>query len=356
MGQMSPGFIALHCTHNAFATHLQRIFRPDMNSSGDPFEIRSIGEPDPLARPHSWLWDGYLMRGGITVLTSQWKSGKTTLVSLLLSRLGAGGTFAGRPIQPGRAAVVSEEAMPLWEGRHARQPIPQGTAFYRPQCPYRTTPEDWEWLTLRLALGGYDLVVIDPLAAFLPGRPENNAAALLEALTPLRDVANGGAAVLILHHPRKGISSAGQAARGSGALAGMADILIEMDWFGRATSDDRRRTLLGFSRYPETPRRLVIELTADGTDYVSHGDLRTVDGIEGWPVLAAVLAGADRPLTRDEILSAWPAGESPPESTVLWRRLDRAVQAGAVTCSGSGRRNAPFVYWLSNGGLNPGAA
>ncbi len=244
--------------------------------------------------------------------------------------------------------------MPLWEGRHARRPIPRETAFYRPQCPYRTTPADWEWLTLRLALGTYDLVVIDPLAAFLPGRPENNAAALLEALTPLRDVANGGTAVLILHHPRKGVSSAGQSARGSGALAGMADILIEMDWFGRATSDDRRRTLLGFSRYPETPRRLVIELTADGTDYVSHGDLRTVDGIEGWPVLAAVLAGAERPLTRDEILSFWPPGESPPAPTVLWRRLDRAVNAGAVSRSGGGRRNAPYVFRLTEAGAAQG--
>jgi hypothetical protein len=26
-----------------------------------------------------WLWDGYLARGSVTLLTSQWKTGKTTL-------------------------------------------------------------------------------------------------------------------------------------------------------------------------------------------------------------------------------------------------------------------------------------
>ena len=31
----------------------------------------------------SWLWDGFLAAGNLTLLTSLWKSGKTTLVSCL---------------------------------------------------------------------------------------------------------------------------------------------------------------------------------------------------------------------------------------------------------------------------------
>jgi hypothetical protein len=34
--------------------------------------------------------------------------------------------------------------------------------------------------------------------------------------------------VLLVHHPRKGKTLAGQAARGSGALPSFVDILIEM--------------------------------------------------------------------------------------------------------------------------------
>ena len=37
-----------------------------------------------------WLWDGYLAAVSITLLTSRWKSGKTTLISLLVARMGAG--------------------------------------------------------------------------------------------------------------------------------------------------------------------------------------------------------------------------------------------------------------------------
>src|SRR5437773_9970325 len=62
----------------------------------------------------NWLWAGYLAPGNVTLLTSQWKTGKTTLVSVLLSRLKTGGTFAGLSLRPCKAAVVTEEDPSLW--------------------------------------------------------------------------------------------------------------------------------------------------------------------------------------------------------------------------------------------------
>ena len=53
-------------------------------------------------------------------------------------------------------------------------------------------------------------------------------------------------------HPRKGASPAGQAARGSGALAAFVDVLVEMYWYGEPQTSDRRRRLLAFSRHEET--------------------------------------------------------------------------------------------------------
>ena len=69
-----------------------------------------------------------------------------------------------------------------------------------------------------MAGGGLDLLVVDPLASFLPGRCESDAASLLEALHPLHRLTARGAAVLLLHHPRKKSAEAGSMARGSGAL------------------------------------------------------------------------------------------------------------------------------------------
>src|SRR5947208_2000620 len=72
------------------------------------------------AEPTRWVWDGYLAAGAVTLLTSRWKAGKTTLLSVLLAKLAAGGTLAGRAVAAGRAVVVSEEAPALWVDRGRR--------------------------------------------------------------------------------------------------------------------------------------------------------------------------------------------------------------------------------------------
>ena len=65
---------------------------------------------DDLARhagePTRWLWHGYLAAGAVTLLTSRWKAGKTTLLSVLLARMGAGGELAGLSV------AVVDSSMP----------------------------------------------------------------------------------------------------------------------------------------------------------------------------------------------------------------------------------------------------
>src|SRR5437870_3071982 len=62
----------------------------------------------------SWLCQGYLAAGNVTLLTSQWKSGKTTLVAVLLAKMAKGGQLAGLQVKPGKAVVVSEESSLNW--------------------------------------------------------------------------------------------------------------------------------------------------------------------------------------------------------------------------------------------------
>src|SRR5947209_4143361 len=70
-----------------------------------------------------WLWQGYLARGSLTLLTSLWKAGKTTLLTGLLQRLGSGGDFLGQACVPARALVVSEESREHWAERLRTMPI-----------------------------------------------------------------------------------------------------------------------------------------------------------------------------------------------------------------------------------------
>jgi hypothetical protein len=310
--------------------------------------VVSVPEPqgyEELARhaaePTRWLWHGYLAAGAVTLLTSRWKAGKTTLLSVLLARLRAGGELAGLPVAAGRAVVVSEEPPALWAERGRRLGFGPHLGFL---CrPFRGKPAAAEWEALLDRLGdergrrGLDLAVIDPLATFLPGPDENNASSVLAALAPLQRLTAAGVAVLLLHHPRK----ADGEPRGSGALPGFADILIEMGGPAPGSADDRRRRLRAASRFAETPAERRIELTADGTDYVVAADGDSEAFAEGWAVLRLVLEDAGRRLTRCEVKAQWPEDYAAPSLTALWRWLERAVTAGLVARSGTGRRRDP---------------
>jgi hypothetical protein len=184
--------------------------------------LRQQMRPEDLARvarnANAWLWHGYLGPGKITLLTSQWKSGKTTLVSVLLARLAQGGELAGLPLTPGRAAVISEESADNWAARCRKLGIGSHVSFF---CrPFKSKPSMAQWLGLMDAMldlhrrEGLDFVVVDPLTVFLPAHSENIAGVMTDCLLPLRDLTAEGLGVLLLHHPRKGVPLAGQAARG----------------------------------------------------------------------------------------------------------------------------------------------
>ena len=68
------------------------ILSPPLSAEEQPALRPQWGELGPRALPaQRWLWHGYLARGAVTLLTSQWKTGKTTLLSVLLNKLGDGG-------------------------------------------------------------------------------------------------------------------------------------------------------------------------------------------------------------------------------------------------------------------------
>jgi hypothetical protein len=297
-----------------------------------------------------WLWHGFLVPGALTLLTSQWKTGKTTLASVLLARLKTGGSFAGLPLAAGRAIVLSEEAPATWVRRSHKLDLEDHVGWFCRPFRGRPRPAEWQVLLDRVAevaaAQRASLVVVDPLAAFFPGKSENDATAMLDTLAPLQRLAATGLAALVLHHPGKKDSGPGPSGRGSGALLGCADILVEMRWYRRAAEADRRRRLVALSRYEETPRQLVVELNADGTDYLAHGSFAEEEFASHWGVLLALLRPAPRKLTRAELYRQWP-GEERPDPASLYRWLRRAVAAGLLRQDGRGQRHHPFRYWLA---------
>ena len=261
-----------------------------------------------------------------------------------------GGQLAGLSVGATKALVISEESEADWRPRFGRLGIRDNVDLL---CrPFTAQPSMEQWLALidtALAMHqrqGCALVVIDSLAYFLPGHSENSASALLECLTPLQRLSTAGMSVLLPHHPRKGKTLAGQAARGSGALPSFVDVIIEMAYYAQPDDLDRRRRLVAYSRHDDTPRHLLIELNADGTDYaVLQSGLEAALG-DSWPAVLHALGEAQSKLTRQEILDKWPADYQKPDSTTLWRWLSRAVAGSIVRQEGTGRPRDPFRYWL----------
>ena len=307
-----------------------------------------IADLAPTATP-SWIWDGFIAPGSITLFSSSAKTGKTTLLSHLLARRRSGGVLLDRVVTAGVTAVVTEESAGDWQARHQRLDLGGNVCLF---CrPFANLPTSEEYAQLLGKLRtlkeerSLDLVIFDPLADFLPAR-ENDPTGLLQALHPLRRLAETGISFLLAHHTHKAYSAPGLAARGSSVLTAFADIIVELRRLNADDPADRRRVLTGFSRYAQTSSSLRLELNVEATEYLCLPDADPDAFSDNWPVLRIMLEGAIYKLTRSNILEEWSSDFPRPHPGTLARWLDRAVERGLVKREGAGRKSNPFYYWL----------
>jgi RecA-family ATPase len=191
--------------------------------------------------------------------------------------MGQGGALCGLRVRPAKVLVVSEEDQSLWVRRRDRLGI--GSHVHVMVRPLPRTNDHARWqrflrhLAAEVKRHGIGLVVFDCLSNVWPVADENDAALVAAALDPVRRLLVGetGAAVLLVHHARKADGSEGVSARGSGALAAFVDTLVELRRHDPRSYSDRRRVLSGLGRYEETPAEIVMELSADGKEYVRVG-------------------------------------------------------------------------------------
>lgn len=259
-----------------------------------------------------WLWEGYLARGFSTMLVGLWKGGKTTLIAHLLKTLEHGGNLAGE-VNPAKVLVVTEEAGWLWACR--RDDLGLGDHVSFAIRPFKVKPPfvDWELFVSRVAesvqRGDFELVIIDPWQSVNPCPDENDAMGTMRAITPIHQITDAGAAVLLVQHPKKGGANEAQGSRGSGALPAFVDVIVELGRFNANICGDRRRKLAAFSRFDETPDKVVIELMDNGYRLVgTTGDASRVDRQK---LIGRILADSANPLTVDEIRERWIEGTIP---------------------------------------------
>lgn len=311
------------------------------NEFQPPVPASALGEGVEI----SWVWEGYLASGFVTLLTGLWKAGKTTLEAHLIQAMGEGGELACS-VSRGGVLVVAEEGQALWARRRDDLGIGDHAEFDVQPFLGRPSTELWGSYVSHVARlvrsRRYQAVIFDTLASVSPISDENDAARMMAVLTPLRAITEAGAAVLLVHHPRKGDAGEGQASRGSGALPAFVDIVIELRRFDAKNRDDTRRTLTAYSRFDDTPRELVIELTQEG--YRACGTKSDASRQDRLKVLEAILVHRSPGLTVAEIHGVWPEGPRCPSLRTIGKDLKAGACRGLWQVTGSGHKGDPLRY------------
>lgn len=295
----------------------------------------------------AWIWQGFLGRGAITLMSALWKAGKTTLLSHLLKQMQQGGQFCGLELSQGTVLYVTEESEGRWAKRRDKLLLADHVEFLIRPFPGKPRWNRWhEFLDYVISLQTEqprDLIVFDTLANLWPVRDENDASQVQSALMPLHRIVETSASLLLVHHTRKGDGLEATSSRGSGALTAFVDTIVELRRFHREDREDRRRVLTAYGRDEETPDELVIELTElDG--YVPQGRRRDAAAQELAAAIAAVLPSSPPGMTFDEIVDALP-GDTKPRRKRVFETLQRGVDSLCWQQAGEGRRGSPHRYW-----------
>jgi hypothetical protein len=296
-----------------------------------------------------WVLHSYLPRGGVALLSSRPKVGKTTLTAHAVKALLEGSSFLGAEAAlDGRVAWLSEEPPALFADRLRSLGLADDRLLvcFRHQSHGRALVE----LVAEAFDLGATLVVVDTVAAWAGIEDENSATEVEAALRPVINlVQEKGACLLLLHHLNKSDGPEGTAHRGSGHLVAMVDVAIELRR-PEGNAPQGRRMLRALSRYHETPQELVIELGGEG--YIALGTGEEVSRQQAERALLDVLPGpSEEPIAfegrggEDTVVSR--LAELRLGRTTLHQALVALVERGQVERHGLGKRGDPYRYRLA---------
>ena len=306
-----------------------------------PAELHAQTPPEP-----DWLLDGYLARGVLTIgPAGKPKVGKSTLSLAIVRAIRAdAGRFLNRPVRSTAVVYLAEEsASTLLHKLPADDPglhiLTRDNAYPRP--PWAELVAVAVEHALQVDAG---LLVVDtfPYWAALPAEREKDAGAIQEAVEPLLSATRQGLAVMVPAHTRKGGGEDGDALRGSSALAGAGDIILELERPTGQNPAPRQRILAALSRYPQTPGVLVLEHDA-GTDawsVVGEGeDRRDTRAVADRAALLSALPTSEPGMTRNEL-----EDEIGSPHQQFAPTLARLIDEGQATRDGAGKKGDPYRY------------
>jgi AAA domain/IclR helix-turn-helix domain len=288
-----------------------------------------------------WLLTGFVARGVVTLFAGRPKVGKTMLNFALFRAVATGAPFLG--LETGKTGVLllsEERGATLTEKRDF-----WGVDIHllmRHQAYGTPWAEIVEQAVTYCHEHEIGLLVIDTWDKWtnLTGDSENSAGAVIAALEPLQRAAASGLAVLILAHQRKSYGEHGDAVRGSNALTGSVDVIVELER-PKGETGGNARILRTTSRFIDAPPELIAELTENG--YEAKGDLASYEAEGERTKLLDALGAAGKPLTAPDLHEATEI----PKGTVH-KRMGELMDRGECVRGGAGKKSDPFRWVLSS--------
>jgi hypothetical protein len=301
-------------------------------------QLVSLG--DLLAEPEenvSWLLDGILPSGGLSLLAAKPKTGKSTLARCLALQVARGEPFLGRGTQRGAVIYLALEEKRAEVRSHFRDMGASGREeifIHAAAAPVDALPAIAAEVNSRKPV----LLIIDPLLRFTRVPDANDYARVTTALEPLLVLAREtGTHVLLVHHLGKGErSEPTDGILGSTALFAAVDTALLM----RRT--DKYRTLQTRQRYGTDLPEAVLLFDAEHRSLElgaerSEADVRAVS-----EEILRFLESATEPKTEPEIADAVEG-----KTGVVRRALRGLVADERVSREGGGKRGDPYRYQFS---------
>ena len=186
---------------------------------------------------------------------------------------------------------------------------------------------------------GAVMLVVDTLGQFagLAGDAENNAGDATAAMQPLLHAASQGLAILVSQHERKSGGDVEDSGRGSSAIGGAADIVLNLRRVP-GNCNPNFRVIRSLSRFDETPAELIVELTMEG--YVPRDKGVNASEQVKEKVLAVLPVSQEEAISIDELCKL-----AHLKRTTTQEGVQELNAEGLLLQVGKGRRNDPVRFY-----------
>ena len=294
----------------------------------------------------AWVSRGWFALQAITEVDGRVKAaGKTTFLLDFVACVLDGHTFLGQPTMACKVIYVTEQAPgPFIEALRRAGLLARGDDLrivFRRDVAHLPWPELVATIAADAFRDGYGVAIFDTIAKLAGIREENDAGQTAIAMSPLQDAAHDGLCVIVARHDRKSGGEVGESGRGSSAISGDVDVILQLRR-PEGNQPSNRRVIESLSRYSETPEKVVIELVEEG--YVLLGEAEAVALADGIRIVSALLGGEfgqKESRTVDELVE-----ESGQSRTTIQRALRELENRHEVRRSGRGKRGDPFRHSL----------